>query len=675
MSEKERQSILSLAASAKAGDRDAYEPLYRKTVAGIRGICARYFQHSYDIDDAVQEVYIKIFRGLPSLESSDAFFTWSRTLAKNTCLNMIRSRNLISSREFLPNVSDEENTDSAAADDRTAAEYRTEWNPEAAAEMEMKAQILQDILASISDAQRSCILLWAEGYTYKAIAQRLGMPAGTTKSTVYYAKKRITERILQMEKEQGIRLHGMAPLPFFLWLLEQDSSDGAGTPSAAASPEAAPELTAPLAGKLTAGAGAPKANSMSAVIAAGVMLLALLLPVGIILASNYETRTAPFDEKLASDPVRSFHISPLSSGGRASVSVREEGIGADPSAGSELQPEQTGAEASLPLPQKESGTERAVYGPETFSDILHNREGLHPEEEAGAIEHREADQAFSPDPDAGTDQTASETPRPEPEADTAPAAEHTTELLTVPPDTRPLSAEALLTPSADATQMTAPVYVQQPAEASVSAAPSQSGPSSGEQSASTTPDSAASASAAVSETPTPSADTNSGTPRTNPASEGSPDSEGRNTETNPAAEPVSTPTPEPTAAPTPSPTPEPTPEPTPTPTPTPEPTPTNIPIQSFRYLYPNSQRNGWMDIIVWNAFEPTQILYEALPANMTEEITWTSGPGLPITITPDGVATYSPTEVPTDFTLTGVLATTPSHPDNLTPRSLCISCL
>ncbi len=683
MSDKERKSILSLAASAKAGDHDAYEPLYRETVSGIRSVCARYFQNAYDIDDAIQEVYIKIFRGLSSLESPDAFFTWSRTLAKNTCLNMIRSRNLLSSREYHPESPE---TDIYEGNDRTAAEYRAEWNPEAAAETALTAQILQEILSSISDSQRSCILLWSEGYTYKAIAQRLGLPAGTTKSSVHYAKKKIADRILKMEKEQGIRLHGMAPMPFFLWLLDQNGDDPAGAPSAAVPSETVPELSAAdlsnfssvmeeleagesagipssLAGKLSAGAGTAKTHSGFAVLAAGVMILALLFPAGSILASYYENRTAPFDKGIVSDPVRSFHISPLTEGGKASLYSPEEGIGAEPSDGEVLQPEQSAAEASLPFPQNENDSGKPVYGPSAFADILHNKEGRHPQEEAGSIEHEEAEHAVYPDPDAVPDNSA----------------QNTTKQLSAPPKSRSLSEDPLLTPSADEAPMTETVYVQQQVP-TYSGTPSSAGTdSASSQAADGNAEPSAPAAEHPDNEPDPSASTVSGTSRpdtsgneTDPTGRtaGSEPTPAPDTAADPASEPTPTPapTPQPTAEPTTAPTPEPTTEPTPTPAPelteepTPEPTPevtptpSYIPIRSFRYLYPKCPASPISSLTVLNAYEPQQILYEVQPANASEKILWTTGEGIPITFTDDGIATYEPTEMPVGRITTGIMA-------------------
>ena len=99
MSEQERTQIITLVKDAGKGNKQAFEPLYRYTVSSVRSVCACYFQSGSDIDDALQETYVRIFRGLHTLEAPEAFFSWSRTIARNTCLNMIRSRNLVNTHE------------------------------------------------------------------------------------------------------------------------------------------------------------------------------------------------------------------------------------------------------------------------------------------------------------------------------------------------------------------------------------------------------------------------------------------------------------------------------------------------------------------------------------------------------------------------------------------------
>ncbi|MBE5995889.1 MAG: sigma-70 family RNA polymerase sigma factor [Lachnospiraceae bacterium] len=442
MTEQDRANIIKLAENARAGDTEAFEQLYRRTAPSLRSVCARYFGNAYDIDEALQETYVRIYRSLGQLGTAEAFFTWSRTIAQNTCLNMIRSRNLVSAHETFAGVFPGE--DPEEENDISAAEYRKEWNPEAAAENEMKARILQDILNSVSDVQRSCILLWAEGYTYQNIAQRLGMPAGSVKSTVHYTKKKITGYILKLEKEQGISLHSMAPIPYFLWLLENDPENGsaAGSAAAAAGLSAGEFSVADLAGltaameelsgfgagagagvmagdaltgagsmlaggaltgaggmmageALTGALGSAPSHARPAFLAAAVLFLALLLPAGSTLAASMTERVAPQEAAVLAEAVHEFQPSNLVSGGSASESDRTSGIGAESGSSETIQSNGAAATAEVAAYGGQSTSDDHTAAKKRPAGSLHSREGSHPEEGKGSLWHRMAG-VFSP---------------------------------------------------------------------------------------------------------------------------------------------------------------------------------------------------------------------------------------------------------------------------------------
>ena len=156
-------SLTPLITAHNNGDPAAFEQIYYSSLPGIRAVCQRYLADGPDAEDAIQETFVKIYKKLPTLKDPATFPAWSRTIAKNTCLNMIRSRSLLRGREEIrPTTGDDE---TAGIEDISAAEYRKEFNPEAALDSRVKAEIMREIFKDIGDVQRSCILLWAEGET------------------------------------------------------------------------------------------------------------------------------------------------------------------------------------------------------------------------------------------------------------------------------------------------------------------------------------------------------------------------------------------------------------------------------------------------------------------------------------------------------------------------------
>ena len=647
MTEKERKRFTACITDAKAGDPEAFTRLYHFTAPAVRSVCARYFMNAADVEDALQETYVKIYRGLPALGAAEAFSSWSRTIARNTCLNILRSRNLMDEM-VIPSGSYDEFENEPSLQD--AADYRKEWDPDAAADSAAKEQILREILRSVTDMQRSCILLWADGWTYQTIAQRLGLPAGTVKSTVHYTRKKITDRILKLEKEQGIRLHGMAPVPFFLWLLsDNEPADGDAFPAAAPAP-AESAFTLPSPARTW-----KAADLLPSAAAAAVLLFSLLLPAAGVFLFGGETRIMPRDTALSAEAVRSFHVSSLSAGGTAEAGNESAGIGTV-TAGSGISRGSAKNGGSVSGTGSAAGSEELSYGDSRLEVRYDVPQGGQSENRQGGNESvggyayadtvSENTGAGNADGNAGAassaDRTVEAAGRPEqdglPEGgnDTDPGRQDTSDRR-LPNESRshrpsgPVHNEDTDPSGHDGT----PPEESSGEHSSVTGSPSQhDGSSDHENGTGHSGSRSGNGSGTAPGRQDPSGN-GSGNAGMNGNGEERP---GPRPPARPSPTPVPSPQPSETPAESPSPTPEPTPspEPTPTPEPTPSPEPEVIPVESIAfYADPYT--------VVLNANEPQQLPVSVWPENATEEITWTvswnSGANS-MEIDQSGVATY-----------------------------------
>ena len=199
----------------------AFESLYAVSYGSFRAEAAKYFSAVEDIDDVLQESYISIYKNLQSLKAPEAFFGWGRQIVHNHCVNYIKRRDARQGKlDYLPLSGENEQQ---RLDDIPVAEYRKEFNPEAYMEAQEMREVLDEILGSLSEEQRTVLMLWSEDLTYREIGEKLGISEGTAKSRAFYAKKKVSEYIRAMEKEKNWKLFSMAPIPFFLWLLRPES--------------------------------------------------------------------------------------------------------------------------------------------------------------------------------------------------------------------------------------------------------------------------------------------------------------------------------------------------------------------------------------------------------------------------------------------------------------------
>ena len=75
---------------AQSGDKLAFEALVVKYQRRIARHVARYVPIASDVEDVVQEVFIRAFRGLRSFRGDSAFYTWLYRIATNAALTFLR---------------------------------------------------------------------------------------------------------------------------------------------------------------------------------------------------------------------------------------------------------------------------------------------------------------------------------------------------------------------------------------------------------------------------------------------------------------------------------------------------------------------------------------------------------------------------------------------------------
>ncbi len=78
--------------------------IYQNTYAYFRGIVKKYFSNTEEIEDLLQEIYIKIFTELNQLKDSEHFLAWSKMIVLNTVKNELRKKSskIIANTESYP---------------------------------------------------------------------------------------------------------------------------------------------------------------------------------------------------------------------------------------------------------------------------------------------------------------------------------------------------------------------------------------------------------------------------------------------------------------------------------------------------------------------------------------------------------------------------------------------
>ena len=163
----------AVAAGCLAGDMRAYERLYRLQGARMKNLARNLLGSQTDAEDAVQETFLKIQRGIRSFRGQSSFRTWTFRILVNTCHDMRRSR--LRRKERVP-----EGTGETAPSPEPRA-------PSAHPSLRMA---IERALETLTEQQRDVFLLYeVEGFRHAEIASLLEISEAASKNTLFQAKK------------------------------------------------------------------------------------------------------------------------------------------------------------------------------------------------------------------------------------------------------------------------------------------------------------------------------------------------------------------------------------------------------------------------------------------------------------------------------------------------------
>ena len=185
MTQDEEQRII---ADVLAGDPARFEALVRVHEKGIYRLCCRMLGGEQDALDASQEAFFKAYRGLAGFRGDSRFSVWLYRLASNACLDILRKR---SAAKELP-LTDEEGGMFDIPDPGPS--------PQDAAERTETREAVQRALAALAPEHRQAVILRdVNGLSYEEIAAVTGLEAGTVKSRIFRARRRLAA-LLQADR-------------------------------------------------------------------------------------------------------------------------------------------------------------------------------------------------------------------------------------------------------------------------------------------------------------------------------------------------------------------------------------------------------------------------------------------------------------------------------------------
>lgn len=157
-------------ARARAGDHRAFRALVTHYDRGLRALAYRLLGDAERMDDVLQDVYVKAYRGLASFRGDSSPGTWLYRITYNACLDHLRR----TPRAMTVALDDVGDRPAPGGDPADQVVVRSS---------------LADALASLPSEQRAAVLLVdAEGFDHARAAEILGVAEGTVHSRVFRAR-------------------------------------------------------------------------------------------------------------------------------------------------------------------------------------------------------------------------------------------------------------------------------------------------------------------------------------------------------------------------------------------------------------------------------------------------------------------------------------------------------
>src|SRR5690242_15059303 len=162
------------------GDESALRALWSRHAPHIDLVVRRLVGHDPDLAaDIAQEVWIQIFRALPSYRGDSQFGTWAHRIAVNRTLNALRKTRRIAMAE------------SDIQEDSAAVEIDTDRS--------FLAASIEEAMTKLSPGARAVFVLHdVEGFTHEEIARDLGITAGGSKSQLFKARAKLRKLLAHL---------------------------------------------------------------------------------------------------------------------------------------------------------------------------------------------------------------------------------------------------------------------------------------------------------------------------------------------------------------------------------------------------------------------------------------------------------------------------------------------
>ena len=185
-----------LVEEALGGNQLSFQLLIERYQERIFALVRHYTKSAVEIEDIVQDTFLKAYRRLETFQRQSSFSTWLYRIAVNTALDFLKRMG----RSPVQAVEDPEL--SASPVRAQAGSGVAIAGPDAHLRREEVARITAEVLAELPEIFRTVLVLREfEDLSYQQMADVLGISIGTVESRLFRARARFKEAMIRLHPE------------------------------------------------------------------------------------------------------------------------------------------------------------------------------------------------------------------------------------------------------------------------------------------------------------------------------------------------------------------------------------------------------------------------------------------------------------------------------------------